>query len=142
MPPDRKLSAPFGPPYGGSRGSSLVPIPGFRVLSFHRLEGGATGQVLHGSATTTEAVRRAIQHSQERPRSLANRCVINSRTVAKSKKRTFVVDLPTGPREPTSTVLSIEEEAVVVTFRQHSTPFRRRSRTWRARLCTSAAPWH
>ena len=23
------------------------------------------GQVLHGSATTTEAVRRAIQHSQE-----------------------------------------------------------------------------
>jgi hypothetical protein len=27
------------------------------------------GQVLHGSATTTEAIRRAIQHSKERPES-------------------------------------------------------------------------
>jgi hypothetical protein len=31
------------------------------------------GQVLHGSATTTEAVRRAIQHSQESLRVLARR---------------------------------------------------------------------
>ena len=31
------------------------------------------GQVLHGSATTTEAVRRAIQHSQESLRVLAKR---------------------------------------------------------------------
>ena len=31
------------------------------------------GQVLHGSATTTEAVRRAIQHSQESLRTLAKR---------------------------------------------------------------------
>jgi hemolysin-activating ACP:hemolysin acyltransferase len=31
------------------------------------------GQVLHGSATTTEAVRRAIQHSQESLRALAKR---------------------------------------------------------------------
>ncbi len=30
-----------------------------------RIEGWAIGQVLHGSAATTEAVRRAIQHSQE-----------------------------------------------------------------------------
>ena len=29
------------------------------------------GQILHGSATTTEAVRRAIQHSQESLRALA-----------------------------------------------------------------------
>ena len=29
------------------------------------------GQVLHGSATTTEAIRRAIQHSQESLRALA-----------------------------------------------------------------------
>jgi hypothetical protein len=28
------------------------------------------GQVLHGSATTTEAIRRAIQHSQESLRAL------------------------------------------------------------------------
>jgi hypothetical protein len=35
------------------------------------------GQVLHGSATTTEAIRRAIQHSQASLRSLAKRYGIN-----------------------------------------------------------------
>ena len=35
------------------------------------------GQILHGSATTTEAVRRAIQHSQESLRALAKRYGIN-----------------------------------------------------------------
>ena len=54
------------------------------------------GQVLHGSATTTEAVRRAIQHSQESLRTLAKRYGINQKTVAKWKKRTSVADLPTG----------------------------------------------
>ncbi len=29
-------------------------------------------------------------------------------------------DLPTGPKEPKSTVLSIEEEAVIVAFRRHT----------------------
>ncbi len=37
------------------------------------IEGCAMGQVLHGSATTTAAVRRAIQHSQESLRALAKR---------------------------------------------------------------------
>ena len=64
------------------------------------------GQVLHGSATTTEAIRRAIQHSQESLRALAKRYGINPKTVAKWKKRTSVADLPTGPKEPRSTVLS------------------------------------
>ena len=45
------------------------------------------GQVLHGSATTTEAVRRAIQHSQESLRALAKRYGINPKTVAKWRKR-------------------------------------------------------
>jgi len=40
-------------------------------------------QVLHGSATTTEAVRRAIQNSQESIRSLARRYGLNPKTVAK-----------------------------------------------------------
>ena len=78
------------------------------------------GQVLHGSATTTEAVRRAIQHSQESLRALSKRYGINQKTVAKWKKRGSVVDLPTGPKEPKSTVLSIEEEAIIVTFRRHT----------------------
>jgi transposase-like protein len=78
------------------------------------------GQVLHGSATTTEAVRRAIQHSQESLRALAKRYGINQKTVAKWKKRVSVADLPTGPKEPKSTVLSIEEEAIIVAFRKHT----------------------
>jgi transposase InsO family protein len=78
------------------------------------------GQILHGSATTTEAVRRAIQRSQESLRVLAMRHGINPKTVAKWKKRSSVADLPTGPKEPTSTVLSIEEEAIIVAFRRHT----------------------
>ena len=78
------------------------------------------GQVLHGSARTTEAVRRAIQHSQESLRVLAKRHGVNPKTIAKWKKRASVSDLPTGPKEARSTVLSIEQEAVVVAFRRHT----------------------
>ncbi len=78
------------------------------------------GQVLHGSARTTEAVRRAIQHSQESLRALAKRDGINQKTVAKWKGRTSVADLSTGPKEPRSTVLSVEEEAVLIAFRKHA----------------------
>ena len=78
------------------------------------------GQVLHGCATTTEAVRRAIQNSQESLRSLAKRYGINQKTVAKWKERETVADLPTGPKEAKSTVLSIEEEAIIVAFRRHT----------------------
>ncbi len=78
------------------------------------------GQVLHGSARTTAAVRRAIQHSQESLRSLAKRHGINLKTVAKWKKRTSAADQRTGPKAPHSTVLSTEEEAIVVAFRRHT----------------------
>ena len=78
------------------------------------------GQVLHGSATTTEAVRRVIQHSQESLRTLSKRFGINPKTVAKWKGRDTVADQPTGPREPRSTVLSAEEEAIIVAFRRHT----------------------
>src|SRR4051795_3433043 len=78
------------------------------------------GQVLHGSAKTTEAVRRAIQHSQESLRALAGRYGINPKTVAKWKKRSSTADRRTGPQEPRSTVLSIEDEAVIVAFRRHT----------------------
>jgi transposase InsO family protein len=84
------------------------------------MAGGTVGQVLHGSATTTTAIRRAIQHSQESLRTLARRHGINPKTVAKWKKRNSVTDLPTGPREPKSTVLSIGEEAIVIAFRRHT----------------------
>src|SRR3954463_6040262 len=78
------------------------------------------GQVLHGCATTTEAVRRAIQNSQESLRALAKRYGINQKTVGKWRERETVADLPTGPKEAKSTVLSIEEEAIIVAFRRHT----------------------
>src|SRR5688572_6369825 len=78
------------------------------------------GQVLHGRATTTEAVRRAIQSSQASLRSLAKQFGINPKTVAKWKQRDHVQDAAMGPKEAHSTVLSVEEEAVIVAFRKHT----------------------
>ena len=80
------------------------------------------GQILHGSARTTAAVRRAIQHSQESLIALSMRHGINPKTVAKWKRRTSASDLPTGPKDAHSTVLSIEDEAIIVAFRRHTLP--------------------
>ena len=57
------------------------------------------GQVLHGSATTTEAVRRAMQNSQESLRTRSERYGINQKTVAKWRKRTLVSNMPRGPKK-------------------------------------------
>ena len=78
------------------------------------------GQLLHGSATTTAAVRRAIQHSQESLRSLAKRYGANQKTIAKRKQRSSATDRPTGPRPPHSTSLSAEYEAIIVAFRRQT----------------------
>jgi transposase InsO family protein len=78
------------------------------------------GQVLHGSATTTEAVRRAIQASQESVRALAQRHGISPTTVQKWRKRQTVADARMGPREIRSTILTLEEEAIIVAFRRHT----------------------
>jgi len=79
------------------------------------------GRALHGNATTTtEAVRRAIQNSQECPRALAQRHGISPKTVAKWKKRDTAADRPKGPRAPHSMVLSVQEEAIVVALRKHT----------------------
>jgi transposase-like protein len=84
------------------------------------MEGRTIVQVLHGWATTTTAIRRAIQHNQESLRILAKRYGINQKTVAKWRKRASFFDLPTGPKHAKSTVLPIEDEAVVVAFRRHT----------------------
>ena len=76
------------------------------------------GQILHGSATTTHAVRAAIQRSKATAKELAGRHRLDPKTVAKWKKRDFVEDAPMGPKAPRSTVLTPEEEAVAVAFRK------------------------
>ena len=78
------------------------------------------GQVLHGSAHTTAAVRRAIQRSEESVRALARRHGISPTTVQKWRRRATVADAPMGPKSVRSTVLTVEEEAMVVAFRRHT----------------------
>jgi len=78
------------------------------------------GQILHGSATTTHAIRAAIQRSKAPLKVLAAQYRLNPKTVAKWRKRAFVHDVPMGPKSPRSTVLTAEEEAAIVAFRKHT----------------------
>jgi hypothetical protein len=77
------------------------------------------GQVRHGSAPTTHAVRAAIQRSQASLAQLNREPGINQKTVAKQRKRATIEDLKTGPREPRSPVPNEAEEAAIVAFRRH-----------------------
>jgi hypothetical protein len=76
------------------------------------------GHLRHGSARTTAAVRRVIQHSQERIGRLAERYHVTPKTVAKGNKRTHVHEAPLGPKHRCSTVLRQEEDALIVGFRK------------------------
>ena len=78
------------------------------------------GQVRHGSATTTYAIRAAIQRSQASLATLSRELGINQKTVAKWRKRQTVEDLKTGPKEPRSTILTEAEEATIVAFRRRT----------------------
>ena len=78
------------------------------------------GQVRHGCATTTHAIRASIQRPQTSLSTLSRELGINPKTVAKWRKRATVGDLKTGPKTPHSTTLSEAEEAIVVAFRRHT----------------------
>ena len=77
------------------------------------------GQLLHGSARTTAAIRCSIQRSPESRQTLAKRHSINPKTVAKWRKRATTADAPMGPKAA-STVLTTEQQAMAVAFRQHT----------------------
>ena len=66
------------------------------------------GQILHGSATTTEAVRRAIQNNQASLRELAGRYGINPKTVAKWRRRS-----PSYMRRPIAGQLRTSSKPVI-----------------------------
>jgi len=66
------------------------------------------------------AQRGAIQNSKESLRALWVRYGINQKTVAMWRKQTSVADQPTGPRDAKSTVLTLDNEAVIVAFRRHT----------------------
>jgi len=75
------------------------------------------GQVLHGSAKTTHAVRAELQRSQASSAELARRFGINEKTVRKWRSRRTVDDEPMGPKERRSSTLSAIEEAAIVALR-------------------------
>ncbi len=75
---------------------------------------------LHGSARTTPRVRAELQAAQGSTRTLAARCGLNPKTVAKWRGRAGTADAPVGPRRPRSTVLTEAEEAIVVEFRRRT----------------------
>ena len=78
------------------------------------------GQVLHGSATTTETVHRAIQLRQEGVRALARRYGVGPTTVQKWRKRRATAEATRGPKEPRRAVLTPGQEAIIVAFRRHT----------------------
>ncbi len=45
---------------------------------------------------------------------------MNQKTVAKWKRREHVQNRKTGPKHPRSTVLSLDQEAIIVAFRRHT----------------------
>lgn len=71
---------------------------------------------------TTHAIRKAIQRSAASIAELAEQYDINPKTVMKWRARATVEDLKTGPKDPRSTVLSADEEAVCVAFPKHTIP--------------------
>ena len=78
------------------------------------------GQIRHGCATTTHAIRAAIQRSQASTAALSRDLGINVKTVAKWRARASVEDRKTGPKQPRSSVLTEIEEAMIVAFRKHT----------------------
>ena len=76
----------------------------------------------HGSATTTPRVRRAIQESEEKNTVLAKRYNVSRNTIAKWKARESTSDERMGPKNPCSSVLTQNGEAIVLAYR------------WRTRL--------
>ena len=78
------------------------------------------GQILHGCATTTHTVRKAIQRSKASLSQLSRTYGINPKTVQKWRQRQSVEDRKTGPKRPRSTLLNEAEEALIVAFRRHT----------------------
>ncbi|MCP3659142.1 MAG: IS481 family transposase [Bacteroidetes bacterium] len=78
------------------------------------------GQLLHGKASTTYAIRKAIQESKESIQKLASRYNINHQTVIKWRKRENVLDIKPGPKNQGSTILTKEEESIIIAFRKHT----------------------
>jgi hypothetical protein len=87
-----------------------------------RKRGQEPSRPTHGSATTSPRVRRAIQASEETNTVLARRYGVDRKTVAKWRARESTSDERMGPKNPRSSVLTLEDEVIILAYR------------WRTRL--------
>src|SRR3954464_13930916 len=81
------------------------------------------GQVLHGIPAGDSDIQGGPSRdtaTRESVNALAKRYGVSPTTVQKWRKRSTTADAPMGPKEPRSTVLTPEEEAIVVAFRRHT----------------------
>ena len=81
------------------------------------------GQILHGSAKTTHVIRAAIQRPKASLQELAEQYDLNPKRVAKWRQRSSVEDMPIGSKQPRSTVLSAEEEAMCIALQRADPAF-------------------
>ena len=77
------------------------------------------GQVLHRSATTTAALRGAIQHTQE-PEGAGSAAWHQPQGRCQVEEARLDCRSPDWVNHPKSTVLSVEQEAILVAFRKHT----------------------
>src|SRR5262249_16777644 len=104
---------------GAFEAASKCLIPGFDGALFSPAWRDALWAKFFTAAPRRQ--RQSVErYSVESLRTLAKHHGINPKTVAKWRKRSFVADLPTGPKQPTSTLLSTQQQPIVVALRRHT----------------------
>ena len=76
------------------------------------------GQVRNGYAATKHAIRAVMQSSQATTAALSRDLGVNVKALAKWRKRVTVEDRKTGATQPSSTVPSADEDAMIVAVRR------------------------
>ncbi len=104
----------------GRRNERDCLVPAFNGAIFSRngrkLYGPNTSRQRHDHARSPSSITAIASFGCGESRSYG----INPKTVLKWRKRATVEDLKTGPKAPRSTVLSEEEEAIIIAFRRHT----------------------
>ena len=84
------------------------------VRSVFGMEGSIMGQIRHGCAPTTQAIKATIQRSQAMNAAPSREDGIKVKTVAKWRKRETLDNRKTGLMEPSLTELGLTEPGLTV----------------------------
>jgi len=94
--------------------------PGEIRVGREREPGRAPSRRTHGCAKTTPRIRRAIQASDEKNTVLSREYGVHRQTVAKWKARDTPFDARMGPKNPGSSFLALNDEAIILAYRWHT----------------------